>query len=93
MVELRAGEGTFCYQGSVHGDSHLRSGTLGTFTRQTSSSSEHGLTMDCDELDPFSSESLWRLSKFSIEALQPLGSLPSLPWNTTLSGKCQPQSP
>ncbi|CAI7628331.1 unnamed protein product [Penicillium glandicola] len=38
--------------------------------------------MDCDELDPFSSESLWRLSKFSIEALQPLG---SLPWNTTLS--------
>ncbi|KAJ5789778.1 uncharacterized protein N7518_006789 [Penicillium psychrosexuale] len=40
--------------------------------------------MDCDhELDPFSSESLWRLSKFSIEALQPLG---SLPWNTTLSG-------
>ncbi|CAI7620123.1 unnamed protein product [Penicillium viridicatum] len=39
--------------------------------------------MDCDhDLDPFSSESLWRLSKFSIEALQPLG---SLPWNTTLS--------
>ncbi|KAJ5956973.1 hypothetical protein N7501_011252 [Penicillium viridicatum] len=39
--------------------------------------------MDCDhELDPFSSESFWRLSKFSIEALQPLG---SLPWNTTLS--------
>ncbi|KOS45427.1 hypothetical protein ACN38_g3661 [Penicillium nordicum] len=39
--------------------------------------------MNCDhELDPFSSESLWRLSKFSIEALQPLG---SLPWNTTLS--------
>ncbi|KAJ5588522.1 hypothetical protein N7537_011200 [Penicillium hordei] len=39
--------------------------------------------MDCDhELDPFSSESLWRLSKFSIEALQPLG---SVPWNTTLS--------
>ncbi|QQK47092.1 Spc97/Spc98 [Penicillium digitatum] len=39
--------------------------------------------MDCDhELDPFSSESLWRLSKFSIEALQPLG---SLPWNATLS--------
>ncbi|KAJ5158352.1 uncharacterized protein N7500_008003 [Penicillium coprophilum] len=38
--------------------------------------------MDYDELDPFSSESLWRLSKFSIEALQPLG---SLPWNTTLS--------
>ena len=45
--------------------------------------------MDYDhELDPFSSESLWRLSKFSIEALQPLG---SLPWNTTLSGKSQPQ--
>ncbi|OQE12729.1 hypothetical protein PENFLA_c064G09773 [Penicillium flavigenum] len=39
--------------------------------------------MDYDhQLDPFSSESLWRLSKFSIEALQPLG---SLPWNTTLS--------
>ncbi|KAJ5257531.1 hypothetical protein N7524_009087 [Penicillium chrysogenum] len=39
--------------------------------------------MDYDhELDPFSSESLWRLSKFSIEALQPLE---SLPWNTTLS--------
>ncbi|KAJ5493938.1 Spc97/Spc98 [Penicillium fimorum] len=38
--------------------------------------------MDYDELDPFSSESLWRLSKFSIEALQPLG---SLPWKTTLS--------
>ncbi|OQE41009.1 hypothetical protein PENCOP_c005G06910 [Penicillium coprophilum] len=38
--------------------------------------------MDFDELDPFSSESLWRLSKFSIEALKPLG---SLPWNTTLT--------
>ncbi|KAJ6091332.1 hypothetical protein N7467_003301 [Penicillium canescens] len=35
----------------------------------------------CDQLDPFSSESLWRLSKFSIEALQPLE---SLPWNATL---------
>ncbi|KAJ5793819.1 hypothetical protein N7457_000418 [Penicillium paradoxum] len=36
----------------------------------------------CDhDLDPFSSESLWRLSKFSIEALQPLE---SLPWNTFL---------
>ncbi|KAJ5561608.1 hypothetical protein N7535_003931 [Penicillium sp. DV-2018c] len=34
-----------------------------------------------DELDPFSSASLWRLSKFSIEALQPLE---SLPWNTAL---------
>ncbi|CAG7916744.1 unnamed protein product [Penicillium olsonii] len=34
------------------------------------------------ELDPFSSESLWRLSKFSIEALQPLE---SLPWNISLS--------
>ncbi|KXG49052.1 Spc97/Spc98 [Penicillium griseofulvum] len=40
------------------------------------------MELDCDELDPFSSESLWKLSKFSIEALQPLG---SLPWNTTLS--------
>ncbi|KAJ5950586.1 uncharacterized protein N7479_008999 [Penicillium vulpinum] len=81
-MSFEQGEGTFCYQGSVHGDSHLRRGTtLGTFTRQTSSS-EHGLTMDCDELDPFSSESLWRLSNFSIEALQPLE---SLPWNTTLS--------
>ncbi|CAG8005177.1 unnamed protein product [Penicillium salamii] len=34
------------------------------------------------DLDPFSSESLWRLSKFSIEALQPLE---SLPWNASLS--------
>jgi hypothetical protein len=42
------------------------------------------------ELDPFSSESLWRLSKFSIEALQPLE---SLVWNTTLSSKCQPDFP
>ncbi|KAJ5135408.1 uncharacterized protein N7515_004686 [Penicillium bovifimosum] len=33
------------------------------------------------EMDPFSIESLWRLSKFSIEALQPLE---SLPWNTAL---------
>ncbi|KAJ5351439.1 hypothetical protein N7452_000413 [Penicillium brevicompactum] len=41
------------------------------------------------ELDPFSSESLWRLSKFSIEALQPLE---SLPWNTSLSGKFDPIS-
>jgi hypothetical protein len=40
----------------------------------------------CDQLDPFSSESLWRLSKFSIEALQPLE---SLPWNATLPGKAQ----
>lgn len=38
------------------------------------------------ELDHFSSEGLWRLSKFSIEALQPLE---CLPWNTTLSGQCQ----
>ncbi|KAJ5314299.1 uncharacterized protein N7443_001183 [Penicillium atrosanguineum] len=37
--------------------------------------------MDSDELDPFSSESLWRLSKFSLEALQPLE---TLPWNTEL---------
>lgn len=42
------------------------------------------------ELDHFSSEGLWRLSKFSIEALQPLE---SLPWNTTLSGQCQPDIP
>ncbi|CAG7947111.1 unnamed protein product [Penicillium nalgiovense] len=82
-MSFEQGEGTFCYQGSVHGDSHLRRGTLGTSTRQTPCSSEHVLTMDYDhELDPFSSESLWRLSKFSIEALQPLE---SLPWNTTLS--------
>jgi hypothetical protein len=33
--------------------------------------------------DPFSSESLWRLSRFSIEALQPLE---SLPWNADLPG-------
>ncbi|KAJ5682442.1 hypothetical protein N7462_005607 [Penicillium macrosclerotiorum] len=33
--------------------------------------------------DPFSSESLWRLSKFSIEALQPLE---ALPWDADLSG-------
>ncbi|KAJ6120698.1 hypothetical protein N7523_004978 [Penicillium sp. IBT 18751x] len=37
--------------------------------------------MDSDGLDPFSSESLWRLSKFSLEALQPLE---TLPWNTDL---------
>ncbi|KAJ5771280.1 uncharacterized protein N7511_003331 [Penicillium nucicola] len=35
----------------------------------------------CDQLDPFSSESLWRPSKFSIEALQPLE---SVPWNAAL---------
>ncbi|OQD82038.1 hypothetical protein PENANT_c023G11269 [Penicillium antarcticum] len=35
----------------------------------------------CDQLDPFSSENLWRLSKFSIEALQPLE---SLPWHAAL---------
>jgi hypothetical protein len=33
--------------------------------------------------DPFSSECLWRLSRFSIEALQPLE---SLPWNADLPG-------
>ncbi|KAJ5166980.1 uncharacterized protein N7482_005761 [Penicillium canariense] len=33
------------------------------------------------EPDPFSSEGLWRLSKFSIEALQPLE---DLPWNVDL---------
>lgn len=33
------------------------------------------------EPDPFSSESLWRLSRFSIEALQPLE---DLPWNADL---------
>lgn len=44
----------------------------------------YGLAMDCDrELDPFSSESLWRLSRFSLEALQPLE---TLPWNTELPG-------
>jgi len=46
----------------------------------------YGLTMDCDhdhKLDPFSSGSLWRLSRFSLEALQPLE---TLPWNTTLPG-------
>ncbi|KAJ5901991.1 hypothetical protein N7495_002519 [Penicillium taxi] len=34
------------------------------------------------EPDPFSSQSLWRLSRFSIEALQPLE---ALPWNSDLS--------
>lgn len=35
------------------------------------------------EPDPFSSESLWRLSRFSIEVLQPLE---SIPWNADLPG-------
>ncbi|KAJ5091572.1 hypothetical protein NUU61_006442 [Penicillium alfredii] len=34
-----------------------------------------------EELDPFSSEGLWRLSKFSVEALKPIG---ALPWNADL---------
>lgn len=46
---------------------------------------DYGLTMDSydREPDPFSSESLWRLSQFSIEALQPLE---ALPWNADLPG-------
>lgn len=44
----------------------------------------YGLAMVSDyELDPFSSERLWRLSRFSLEALQPLE---TLPWNTDLPG-------
>ncbi|KAJ6145740.1 hypothetical protein N7470_009635 [Penicillium chermesinum] len=40
--------------------------------------------MEFDEsLDPFSSESLWRLSRFSVEALQPPD---EIPWNATLPG-------
>lgn len=41
--------------------------------------------MDRDDYEPnpFSSESLWRLSRFSIEVLQPLE---SLPWNADLPG-------
>lgn len=78
-VELQQGE-TLSVIGPVHADSHLRRGT-----KLHASINEHGLTMDQYDydLDPFSSESLWRLSKFSIEALQPLE---SLPWNASLSG-------
>ena len=45
----------------------------------------YGLRMDlADHVpDPFSSEGLWRLSRFSIEALQPLE---DLPWNVDLPG-------
>jgi hypothetical protein len=43
----------------------------------------YGFRMDSAdrEPDPFSSESLWRLSRFSIETLQPLE---DLPWNADL---------
>lgn len=45
----------------------------------------NGFTMDPSDHDPdpFSSESLWRLSKFSIDALQPLE---ALPWDAKLPG-------
>lgn len=36
------------------------------------------------ESDPFSSANLWKLSHLSVEALQPLE---SLPWNVNLKGK------
>ena len=42
-------------------------------------------TVDC-EPDPFSKEGLWKLSRFSIEALQPLE---ALPWNAALPGTDQ----
>lgn len=47
--------------------------------------SGYGRAMDRDDYEPnpFSSESLWRLSRFSIEVLQPLE---SLPWNADLPG-------
>ena len=35
-------------------------------------------------LNPFSSEDLWRLSKFTLQSLQPLE---PLPWNEELPGK------
>lgn len=35
-------------------------------------------------IDPFSSENLWRLSKFTLQSLQPLE---PLPWNEELPGK------
>ena len=35
------------------------------------------------DTDPFSSEDLWRLSKFTLQSLQPLE---PLPWNEELPG-------
>lgn len=45
--------------------------------------------MDQDDYggDPFSSEGLWRLSKFTLLSLQPLE---PLPWNEELPGKYGP---
>lgn len=37
--------------------------------------------------DPFSSDGLWRLSKFTLLSLQPLE---SLPWNDDLPGEYGP---
>lgn len=53
--------------------------------RHSEAPAGYGLTMDSAncEPDPFSSDSLWRLSRFSIEALQPLE---ALPWNSDLPG-------
>lgn len=46
----------------------------------------NGIAMDltAKEFDPFSRESLWKLSRFSIEALQPLE---GLPWDANLPGR------
>lgn len=47
---------------------------------------ESTVIMDLDDsvTDPFSSEGLWRLSKFTTLSLQPLE---SLPWNDNLPGE------
>lgn len=48
--------------------------------------SRHGsLKMDYEDynLDPFSNDELWRLSKFTLDSLQPLE---SLPWDENLPG-------
>ena len=63
----------------MHDNTKLTAYCLDTNTRATG----YGRVMASDEhdTDPFSSESLWRLSKFSIDALQPLT---ALPWNEEL---------
>lgn len=40
-----------------------------------------------EQLDPFSSEDLWRLSSFTLQSLQPLEPLEPLPWNEEVPGE------
>lgn len=75
---------------SVHDRQYGHFGPRDNFTRSIHTRAHSGYVIKMDavdcEPDPFSKEGLWKLSRFSIEALQPLE---ALPWNAALPGTDQ----